>query len=183
MEHEGKKTRTASIISCDAAADRSQSHVFGSITLKGTLALVQYNSSQGSTQPGILDHVSGAKGYCCAFDTIAFGKAPLLPAPSGSNGPNVICPHPRFDAGGGTVRLLLEPINENEDFQTTSAFRRIGIDFWLRRGYDPVRKWDAEQVELSSTGSSSDDDDPNVLTNIWGTKTIEVQRNRVVTIF
>lgn len=71
------------IISCDAAANRSQSQVFGSITLKGNLKLVRYDFSRVSTHPGtpgyvFSDHASGAKqkGCCCVFDMIAFGEPP-----------------------------------------------------------------------------------------------------------
>lgn len=124
LKHETKKTRIASIISCDAGADRSQSYVFGSITLKGTLALVQ---DDFYVQPGY-DHESGAKGYCCTFDMIAFGENPPRPQPK--TAPNVIfCRRPKPDEQGGILRLLLQPINGNGDFRTASAFRRIGIEF------------------------------------------------------
>lgn len=137
LQHEGKKTRKAVVVSCDAAADKSQSQVFGSITLKGTLKFVQYDFSRVSTRPGtpdyvFSDHASGAKqkGCCCVFDMIAFGEPPPE-APAQPSGPYVhvhYAPRPKSKKKG-RIRLLLQPINGNGDFRAASAFRRVGIEF------------------------------------------------------
>lgn len=128
LQHEGKKTRIASIISCDIGADRSQSHVFGSITLKGTLALVQDGFLVTKSQPDY-DHESGARGYCCTLDMMAFGKDPPRTQQPIKDPRVSVHPAPKSDELGGIVRLLLQPINANEDFRTASAFRRVGIEF------------------------------------------------------
>lgn len=142
LRHEGKKTRIASIISCDVGADRSQSHVFGSITLKGTLALVQDGFFFTKTQPDY-DHESGAKGYCCTLDMIAFGKDP----PRTQDPMVTVFSYPEPDRHGGIVRLLLQPINGNGDFRTASAFRRVGIEFRPWRDFLTYAEyWEREQA-------------------------------------
>lgn len=140
LEHEGKKTRKAHIVSCDAGANRSQSHVFGSITLKGTLKLVQYDFSHG--RPGYVfpDHVlaSKQKCCCCVLDMIAFGDPPLAYAHRG--------PRPK-EKEKGRICLLLQPIDGNGDFRTASAFRRVGIEFRPWQDHVPLRKWQAKFIQ------------------------------------
>ncbi|KAL1855677.1 hypothetical protein Daus18300_011058 [Diaporthe australafricana] len=136
LKNKGKIVRKASIISCDAAVDRSQSHVSGSITLQGTLTLMQDDFLRTEDRPGVYDQVSQAVGYCCAFDMITF------PPRAGRirSSPYVIfCRRPTArDEDGGTIRLLLQPVNENENFQTASAFKRIGIQFYPSKRYEAV---------------------------------------------
>lgn len=143
LENKGKIVHKASIISCDAAADRSQSHVSGSITLQGTLTLMQDDFLRTEGRPGCFDQVSQATGYCCAFDMITFGKPSPRANPLAGcirSPPNIIfCPVPTaLDEDGGTIRLLLQPVNENEDFRTASAFKRIGIQFCPSKHYESV---------------------------------------------
>lgn len=203
LQHEGKKTRIASIISCDAGADRSQSHVFGSITLKGTLAPVQ---DDFYVQPDY-EYESGAKGYCCTFDMIAFGEDPPRTEPE--TAPNVIfCPVPKLDEEGGIIRLLLQPINGNGDFRTASAFRRVGIEFRPLRDFltylDLYEQLEENRQQPDSitginqnipaaveggarpeetSSISSRDDYRDVMEAFWRRKNIEVQTDRIVTIF
>lgn len=196
LEHEGKKTRKAQIVSCDAEANRSQSQVFGSITLKGTLKLVQYDSSHG--RPGYVfsDHVSGSKQKfcCCVFDMIEFGDPPLAYAYHGPSPGN---------KQKGRICLLLQPVDGNRDFRTASAFRRVGIEFSLWRDHVPYWKWHAklrqrmlEGIDQDSppsvkdkarpeeiSSSSSEDDDRIVTETLCRRETKEVQTNRIVTIF
>ncbi|KAI7787901.1 Ankyrin-repeat domain containing transcription coregulator asaA [Diaporthe eres] len=196
LEHEGKKTRKAQIVSCDAEANRSQSQVFGSITLKGTLKLVQYDSSHG--RPGYVfsDHVSGSKQKfcCCVFDMIEFGDPPLAYAYHG--------PRPG-NKEKGRICLLLQSVDGNGDFRTASAFRRVGIEFSLWRDHVPYWKWHAklrqrmlEGIDQDSppsvkdkarpeeiSSSSSEDDDRIVTETLCRRETKEVQTNRIVTIF
>lgn len=133
LEHEGRKTRKAQIVSCDAEANISQSHVFGSVTLKGTLKLVQYDFSRGTPGYVFSDHVSGSTQdfCCCVFDIIALGDPPLAYAYHGPRPPN---------KEKGRICLLLQPIDGNGDFRTASAFRRVGIEFRLWQDRVPYRK-------------------------------------------
>lgn len=102
--------------------------MFGSITLKGTLALVQDDLFLTKSQPDY-DHESGAKGYCCTLDMIAFGEDPPRTQQPKTDPRVTSHPVPKSDELGGIVRLLLQPINANEDFRTASEFRRVGIEF------------------------------------------------------
>lgn len=137
LEHDGKKPRKALVVSCDAEANRPQSQVFGSITLKGTLKLVQYDFSHGTPGYVYSDHVFGSeqKHCCCVFDMISFGDPP--PLAYDVDGPL------REDKEKGRICLLLQPIDGNGDFRTASAFRRVGIEF--RPWQD--RKWHAKLAQ------------------------------------
>jgi hypothetical protein len=119
--HGGNRSLKASVVSCDAEADKSHSHISGTITLKGTLSRLQFEGLPPGTREkfGSDDNSVEAREDCCyAFDMMAFGKGPRSKLDLGLHG-----------ASPQTVRLLLQPLNKNEDVRLVSVFWRVAIYF------------------------------------------------------
>lgn len=175
LDHEGRKTRKALVISCDVSVtDQSQSHVFGSITLKGTLSTFRHKYESHRWES--FDHSVGSLKRCYTFDLLEFERGPI---PTGFG-------YPEYPDGqpGTTVRLLLRPVNDDEDFWTASLFQRIGIVSHM----DPVHRvpqypegyWD----DFMNDRRSFDTSQMKWVTppSYWSQIVQDIQSDRVVTI-
>lgn len=173
--HPGKKTGKALLISLDAFVDdQSQSHVFGSITLKGTLSTFRHKYESQHRES--FDHSVGSLERCYAFDMLDFEKGPN---PTGFG-------YPEYPNGkpATTVRLLLRPVNDDEDFWTASLFQRIGIVSHVDPANQvlqpPEGKWD----EFMNDMDSFDISQMRFVTepSYWSQIAQDIQNDRVVTI-
>lgn len=190
LTHSGKKVRKASVVSCDASvADPSQSHVSGSITLKGTLSSFRHKGGahRGSES---LDQAAESLEVGYAFDILEFEQGPPFDH-SGVPGHMHVRPvHPDGEPAK-TVRLLLRPVNDDQDFWTASLFQRIGIvshvdDSHKRPELDPSKReyfaehefppglLDWQKLELLTTWVT--------VPSYWNQIVQDTQSDRVVTI-
>lgn len=198
LRQEGEKTRKAAVISCDAVADLAQRNISGSITLRGTLALLQSDSPHMRNQNWNVDQVSMLPGCYYAFDIVSFAKAPQrIIHPKDHS-----CHFPRWEEKRGTVRLLLQSIDSGleQDMETVTHFHRIGIGFFRSDYFDkihytreklpvqPLIKQSMDKairaVQSGDSPSSSRDDQQwtNVGTG-WQREVRKVQTDRIITIW
>ncbi|RSL60004.1 hypothetical protein CEP51_013830 [Fusarium floridanum] len=110
----------AAVVSFDVKANQSQSHVSGSITLKGTLhkKRVLLPHTQHDTFGEVFDLEGEVAETYYAFDLVAYEKGPLYEWAGQSMW---------FDEGGRPptiIRLLLEPVDQDDN---SRVFRRVGI--------------------------------------------------------
>lgn len=190
LTHSGKKVRKASVVSCDASvADPSQSHVLGSITLKGTLSSFRHKGGAHRDSES-LDQAGESLEVAYAFDVLEFEQGPPY---DHSGVPHHVHRRPVHPNGepAKTVRLLLRPVNEDEEFWTASLFQRIGIVSHVddsrkmpeldpsKREYFAEHKFppgllDRQKLELLTTWVT--------VPSYWNQIVQDIQSDRVVTI-
>ncbi|KAL2692479.1 hypothetical protein Neosp_002889 [[Neocosmospora] mangrovei] len=114
----------ATVVSVDVEANQAQSHVSGSVTLRGTLhwKKITPSSDEDAKRPfaaiDAFDRKTDMPDHCYAFDLVAFEKGPLYEWHGRSMWENV---------GGrppSVIRLLLQPLDQDGD---SRMFRRVGI--------------------------------------------------------
>ncbi|KAM0426322.1 hypothetical protein ACHAPT_008362 [Fusarium lateritium] len=112
------------VVSVDVEANQAQSHVSGSVTLKGTLHWKKITPASDEEAKGffvamdIFDRRADLAEHCYALDVVAFEKGPLYEW----HGRSVW-----YEDGGrppSVIRLLLQPVDQESE---PRVFRRVGI--------------------------------------------------------
>ncbi|KAH6956230.1 heterokaryon incompatibility protein-domain-containing protein [Fusarium avenaceum] len=119
-----ESTPLVTLVSFDVQTNHSQSHVSGSITLKGTLHQKEVDLSSKDSEV-FFDYQAGAVDRCYALDLVGFNRIISDEYMEESDEEEMGWDEESLPTA--IVRLLLEPVDQIDGFDLSCSFRRIGI--------------------------------------------------------